>query len=342
MSSCLHVSASTSRSVHEAAQLLCKVGWAPRAGRQPFCASWFAAPASPASPSCSSCRAATRRPSLCAAACTRATWRHLSSEQACATPHSTAAGQTACSVPRLPPAYGCQPNLFVLLHTPPLLLHTRSLFPHPPPTLPLPLPLRSHSCQPNLFVQPVLTTHHDTRCCAIALFSMGACAGCVVVASPCAQPVDCWCSQGAVPLPCSPWVRSSACSILNGVPPERLPVLPLLRLCALLSPTHPRALARLPAENIAPLTELTLDYGEAYVAGWPGGCKCSAVNCVSKRPTGLTAEATGADTAEGQQQQQEQGEQEGDGGSGGEGSGDEEEKQAQEQEEDGEDGSDAE
>lgn len=41
---------------------------------------------------------------------------------------------------------------------------------HPPPSP----PRRSHSCQPNLFVQPVLTSHHDERCCGIALFSMGA------------------------------------------------------------------------------------------------------------------------------------------------------------------------
>lgn len=71
------------------------------------------------------------------------------------------------------------------------------------------------------------------------------------------------------------------------------------------------------AENIAPLTELTLDYGAAYVAGWPGGCKCSAVNCVSKLP---------AQPAAGEQQEQQEQEE----------SGDEEEEE--EEEADGEEG----
>lgn len=26
------------------------------------------------------------------------------------------------------------------------------------------------------------------------------------------------------------------------------------------------------------MTELTIDYGEAYVAHWPDGCKCGAAN----------------------------------------------------------------
>mgnify|MGYP001810325158 CR=1 FL=1 len=38
-------------------------------------------------------------------------------------------------------------------------------------------------------------------------------------------------------------------------------------------------------ENIAPLTELTLDYGEEYMAVLQrryGGCKCGAADCISK------------------------------------------------------------
>lgn len=57
------------------------------------------------------------------------------------------------------------------------------------------------------------------------------------------------------------------------------------------------------AENIATLTELTLDYGAAYVAGWPGGCKCSAVNCVSKLPAQPAA-------GEQEEQQEESGDEE--------------------------------
>ncbi|EFN57970.1 hypothetical protein CHLNCDRAFT_142107 [Chlorella variabilis] len=37
------------------------------------------------------------------------------------------------------------------------------------------------------------------------------------------------------------------------------------------------------SENIAPMTELTLDYGEAYAAGFQGGCKCGAADCISLR-----------------------------------------------------------
>ncbi|KAI7845254.1 hypothetical protein COHA_001296 [Chlorella ohadii] len=110
----------------------------------------------------------------------------------------------------------------------------------------------NHSCQPNLFVQPVLTSHHDERCCGMALFS---------------------------------------------------------------------------AENIAPFTELTLDYGAAYVSGWPGGCKCGAVNCVSKLPAQQPA-AREAAAGEQQEQQQEQPEAGGNGSeedSGGEEEGEEEE-----------------
>ncbi|PRW56393.1 histone-lysine N- H3 lysine-9 specific SUVH4-like [Chlorella sorokiniana] len=114
----------------------------------------------------------------------------------------------------------------------------------------------NHSCQPNLFVQPVLTSHHDERCCGIALFSM---------------------------------------------------------------------------ENIAPLTELTLDYGPAYLADWPGGCKCSAVNCVSKQPA--AGEAAAAAAAGGEQAEA------AGGGSIDKGSGEEEEEEEEEEGEE-ENGSD--
>ena len=85
------------------------------------------------------------------------------------------------------------------------------------------------------------------------------------------------------------------------------------------------------AENIAPLTELALDYGAAYVSGWPGGCKCGAVNCVSKLPA--QQPAAGEAAAGEQQQQQEQAE------AGGSAS---DEDSGEEEEREGEDGSDAE
>ena len=46
---------------------------------------------------------------------------------------------------------------------------------------------------------------------------------------------------------------------------------------------HPAVAAvRLPAaENIAPMTELTLDYGSAAASHFPGGCKCGAAECIS-------------------------------------------------------------
>ncbi len=94
-------------------------------------------------------------------------------------------------------------------------------------------------------------------------------------------------------------------------------------LTALCIATHPPPAA----ENIAPFTELTLDYGAAYVSGWPGGCKCGAVNCVSKLPAQQPA-AREAAAGEQQEQQQEQPEAGGNGSeedSGGEEEGEEEE-----------------
>lgn len=35
------------------------------------------------------------------------------------------------------------------------------------------------------------------------------------------------------------------------------------------------------------MTELTLDYGEAYVAHWEGGCKCGAANWYAGDMAGL-------------------------------------------------------
>ena len=59
------------------------------------------------------------------------------------------------------------------------------------------------------------------------------------------------------------------------------------------------------------MSELTIDYGEAYVAGWAGGCKCGAVNCVSNPRT--TAEAAPAEEEEGSSDEDEEEEQEGEG-----------------------------
>ncbi|KAL4443576.1 hypothetical protein ABPG75_011313 [Micractinium tetrahymenae] len=36
-------------------------------------------------------------------------------------------------------------------------------------------------------------------------------------------------------------------------------------------------------DNIPPMTELTIDYGEEYAKGFQGGCKCGAPECTSKR-----------------------------------------------------------
>lgn len=57
----------------------------------------------------------------------------------------------------------------------------------------------------------------------------------------------------------------------------------------------------LPADNIPPLTELTLDYGEEYVRDWKDGCKCGAPDCVSTRaahpPAVIAATAAAGKTA---------------------------------------------
>lgn len=54
------------------------------------------------------------------------------------------------------------------------------------------------------------------------------------------------------------------------------------------TPTNPPTIcvplaARLPADNIPPMTELTIDYGEEYAKGFQGGCKCGVAECISKR-----------------------------------------------------------
>lgn len=36
-------------------------------------------------------------------------------------------------------------------------------------------------------------------------------------------------------------------------------------------------------DNIPPMTELTIDYGEEYAKGFQGGCKCGVAECISKR-----------------------------------------------------------
>lgn len=62
------------------------------------------------------------------------------------------------------------------------------------------------------------------------------------------------------------------------------------------------------------MSELTVDYGEAYVAGWAGGCKCGAVNCVSN-PRGAAeegpAEEEEGSSDEGSGDEEEEGEGEG-------------------------------
>ncbi|KAI3428118.1 hypothetical protein D9Q98_006501 [Chlorella vulgaris] len=55
------------------------------------------------------------------------------------------------------------------------------------------------------------------------------------------------------------------------------------------------------SDNIPPLTELTLDYGEEYVRDWKDGCKCGAPDCVSTRaahpPAVIAATAAAGKTA---------------------------------------------
>ncbi|KAL4447309.1 hypothetical protein ABPG77_007342 [Micractinium sp. CCAP 211/92] len=42
-------------------------------------------------------------------------------------------------------------------------------------------------------------------------------------------------------------------------------------------------------DNIAPMTELTIDYGEDYAKGFVGGCKCGVAECISRRTRGAQA-----------------------------------------------------
>lgn len=105
----------------------------------------------------------------------------------------------------------------------------------------------NHSCAPNCFVQPLLDCHHDERCPRIGIFAMGEppLAGCRLAAPRTA-----------------PYRR------------RQFPAQPA-------SPAPP--LGPVCADNIPPMTELTIDYGEEYAKEFVGGCKCGAADCISKR-----------------------------------------------------------
>ena len=129
----------------------------------------------------------------------------------------------------------------------------------------------NHSCAPNCFVQPVLDTHHDRRCPKICIFASGG-AG-----------LPGWRGAGAGgKASCAPQ-HLALTSRPATIPPSARPALPAHPILPL-PKTNSLKAARSPcAENIAPMTELTLDYGEAYAAGFQGGCKCGAADCISLR-----------------------------------------------------------
>lgn len=125
----------------------------------------------------------------------------------------------------------------------------------------------NHSCAPNCFVQPVLDTHHDTRCPKICIFASG---GLGSTAAAC-----CYLAGWNL---CSRMLQGRSLS------------------AGLRGSTGLACLMR--ADNIAPMTELTLDYGEAYAAGFRGGCKCGAADCISQRiPRAATATVAVSPTA---------------------------------------------
>jgi euchromatic histone-lysine N-methyltransferase len=125
----------------------------------------------------------------------------------------------------------------------------------------------NHSCAPNCFVQPVLDTHHDTRCPKICIFASG---GLGSTAAAC-----CYLAGWNL---CSRMLQGRSLS------------------AGLRGSTGLACLMR--ADNIAPMTELTLDYGEAYAAGFRGGCKCGAADCISQRiPRAATAPVADSPTA---------------------------------------------